>query len=105
MTHRAPDSILLLPLRPIQCSGLDRVRYTGAGTLCNEDMGVIVFSRVLGDLEGDVGIVEDFANRGREPLEFEELLCVVAQGAVELPCPGQVAEGDGRVGCHVDLRQ
>jgi hypothetical protein len=36
-------------------------------------------------------------------LEFEELLCVVTQGTVELPCPGQVAKGDGRVGCHVDL--
>jgi hypothetical protein len=67
-------------------------------------MGVIVLSRILRDLESDVGIVEDFANRGREALEFEELLCVVAQGAVKLPCPGQVAEGDGRVGCHVDLR-
>jgi hypothetical protein len=103
-THRAPNPVLLLPLRPIQCSGLDGVRYTCAGTLCNINMSVIVLSRVLRDLERDVGIVDEFADGGRDALKFKELLCVVAQGAVELPGPGQIAEGDGRVGCHVDSR-
>jgi len=65
-------------------------------------MGIIVLPRVLRDLEGDAGIVEEFAHGGREALEFEELLCIVAQGAVELPRPGQVAEGDGGGSCHVD---